>query len=164
MRTSRLLTGAAAGVIATLPMTLIMLALRSWLPRHEQRRLPPEQITAHLTRRTGLRRIFDRRNDGVLAWVLHFAFGGSAGSIYGVLSAGVPLPKWLMGSLFGSLVWVGSYFGWLPILRIHGNGHEQSRRRNALMLVAHVVWGVTLGPLRQLLAGSPPSLPGDRSA
>ncbi|MDQ3547439.1 MAG: DUF1440 domain-containing protein [Chloroflexota bacterium] len=82
-----------------------------------------------------------------LAWALHFAFGASAGMLYAGLLARVPLPAWLKGTAFGIVAWVGSYFGWLPSQQIHGQGDEQTWRRNALMLAAHLVWGTTLGML-----------------
>jgi hypothetical protein len=139
------LAGAFAGFLATIPMTLCMLLVRRGLPRHEQHRLPPVQIAAHLTRKTGLRKLLDRRDEGVLAWVLHFGFGTAAGAVFGGLSPRVPLPGWLQGLAFGVAVWASSYFGWLPAFDIHGHGGDQAPRRNALMLVAHLVWGATLG-------------------
>ena len=151
MPSSRLLRGAFAGFLATVPMTLCMLIVRRGLPRHEQHRLPPAQITAHLTRTTGLRKLLDRQGEGVLGWVLHFGFGTVAGAVFGGLSPRVPLPAWLQGLAFGVVVWAGSYFGWLPAFDIHGHGGQQAPRRNALMLAAHLVWGVTLGALLDAL-------------
>lgn len=147
MHPTRLCAGAIAGLIATVPMTLAMLAMQRVLPRREQQRLPPEQVTSDLVQRSGLRRAFPRKHDGTLAWVLHFAFGTGAGALYAGLSPGGPLPAWLRGPTYGVLVWVGAYFGWLPSLQLHGHGAEQTWRRNALMLAAHLVWGGTLGVL-----------------
>jgi uncharacterized membrane protein YagU involved in acid resistance len=153
MPSSRLLRGAFAGFLATVPMTVCMLIVRRGLPRHEQHRLPPVQITAHLTRTTGLRKLLDRQGEGVLGWVLHFGFGTAAGAIFGGLSPRLPLPDWLQGLAFGVVVWAGSYFGWLPAFDIHGHGGDQPPRRNALMLAAHLVWGVTLGAVTDALTG-----------
>jgi len=147
MPLARLSVGAIAGIIATVPMTLFMVVVHRLLPRREQQPLPPEQITADLVQRSRLRRFLTWNGERTLAWALHFAFGASAGMLYAGLLARVPLPAWLKGTAFGIVVWVGSYFGWLPSQQIHGQGDEQTWRRNALMLAAHLVWGTTLGML-----------------
>jgi hypothetical protein len=154
MSSSRLLRGAFAGLLATVPMTVFMLLVRRGLPRHEQHRLPPVQIAAHLTRKTGLRKLLDRQDEGVLGWALHFGFGTAAGAVFGGLSPRVPLPAWPQGLAFGVVVWAGSYFGWLPAFDIHGHGGDQAPRRNALMLAAHLVWGATLGAVMAALTGT----------
>ncbi len=101
MKPSRLAVGAVAGLLATVPMTLVMLLVQRRLPWHERRRLPPEQITANLTRKSGLRDVLDYRDEGALAWVLHFGFGATAGTLYAAAPSGGPLPAWLKGLLFG---------------------------------------------------------------
>ena len=42
------------------------------------------------------------------------------------------------------MVWVLSYFGIMPGLRILRPAHDHPGRRNALMIAAHLVWGGTL--------------------
>lgn len=52
----------------------------------------------------------------------------------------------------GAAIWAGSYFGWVPALGILTPASEHPRRRNALMIAAHIVWGATTAlALRELL-------------
>ena len=44
-------------------------------------------------------------------------------------------------------VWVASYLGLLPAMRILTPATEHPARRNALMISAHVIWGACLGVL-----------------
>jgi putative membrane protein len=53
----------------------------------------------------------------------------------------------LKGSLFGLIVWSGSYLGLLPGLEILSPATRHPAGRNALMIIAHIVWGSTLGVL-----------------
>ena len=48
-------TGALAGVIATVPMTLFMLLMHRLLPKWQQYALPPERITTRLAKRGTVR-------------------------------------------------------------------------------------------------------------
>jgi putative membrane protein len=54
------------------------------------------------------------------------------------------------GTAFGLLVWTASYLGLLPSAGILSPATAHPARRNALMIVAHVIWGVTLGLLFDL--------------
>jgi uncharacterized membrane protein YagU involved in acid resistance len=50
-------------------------------------------------------------------------------------------------------LWVGSYLGWLPAMDILPPATQQPWRRNLVMIIAHMIWGVTLGEtLRKLTA------------
>jgi uncharacterized membrane protein YagU involved in acid resistance len=51
----------------------------------------------------------------------------------------------LKGSLAGMIVWGGSYLGLLPALGIIPPATKHPRRRTALMIAAHLVWGVATG-------------------
>lgn len=152
MPPTQLVTGAMAGFVATVPMTIVMHALHHQLPGRERYRLPPEQITADLAQRSGLARVVSWTDIDALAWTLHFAYGAGAGAIYARLVPVRGLSARLTGPAYGVVLGAASYFGWLPALSIHGRGDEQPPRRNALMLAAHVVWGSALGrmmtPLR----------------
>jgi uncharacterized membrane protein YagU involved in acid resistance len=52
---------------------------------------------------------------------------------------------------FALLVWLVSYLGWIPAANILPPATDQPKRRNALMIAAHVVWGVSLGSVFALL-------------
>jgi uncharacterized membrane protein YagU involved in acid resistance len=60
----------------------------------------------------------------------------------------------LKGALTGLAVWAGSYLGWLPAAGILRPATRHPWRRNLLMIIAHVIWGVTLGEVVRKLTES----------
>jgi uncharacterized membrane protein YagU involved in acid resistance len=140
-----LLRGAAAGWIATLPMTITMLSGWMLLPKRERYPLPPREIVGVLAERLGQEEKFS--DDALMGVTLfsHFLYGAMAGSVYTALEKRVALKDSWKGSLAGLLLWAGSYLGWLPLVRILKPATQHPWRRNVLMIVAHLVWGMTLG-------------------
>jgi uncharacterized membrane protein YagU involved in acid resistance len=74
----------------------------------------------------------------------HFGYGSAMGAIYGVITAQFARGSVWTGIGFGLLVWAGSYLGILPALGLLRSATRQNGRRNALMVAAHVVWGIAL--------------------
>ena len=82
--TNDVLVGAAAGVIATVPMTIAMEELHRILPGEHEGPLPPREVTEGVS---------DYLHDDLkpeteenmerLTFLLHYAFGGAAGSLRG---------------------------------------------------------------------------------
>jgi hypothetical protein len=94
----KLLNGAGAGLVATLPMTLFMRSAWKWLPPEERYALPPRQITKKVV---GPRR-FWRMKPGqqtLLTLIFHFLFGAAMGSIYGMVEPKIPMQNIVKGSL-----------------------------------------------------------------
>jgi hypothetical protein len=55
------------------------------------------------------------------------------------------------GAAAGVLVWAASYFGWARAFGMKP-ANEHPARRNAIMIGAHVVWGVvTAAAIRELV-------------
>jgi hypothetical protein len=123
--------GAIAGTCATMAMTVTKRALWERLPPGERYPLPPREIVEATAP--------DAPDKGATALVAHFVYGALTGAAYAVLPRG-----WLPGALYGPMVWTASYFGWIPAARILTPAHRHPARRNALMILAHVVWGVAL--------------------
>jgi putative membrane protein len=142
-----MLEGLAAGLVATAPMTWTMWAADRWTPPHDRRHLPPQQITDELLDRSGLDAKVDRPQRAVLANAAHYAFGAAAGGVLGLAVNKSPLPKPLTGALVGTLVWAGSYLGWLPALGLRRTAARDYAGRNAQMIAAHLVWGAVAGAL-----------------
>ena len=65
-----LLQGALAGMLGTLPMTIVMLILHRLLPNWQKYALPPEEITDDLAKRSDLRRRINKEQ--LLAATLKF--------------------------------------------------------------------------------------------
>ena len=147
----KMLRGAVAGLVATLPMTIFMQASWLRLPARELHPLPPRQITHRLVREFGLHRRISQTNERILTWLLHFLFGAAAGSVYGILDDSIPGDAEVKGLLAGTAVWSGSYLGWIPLLGIMPPATKHPWRMNVLMIVAHFIWGLTLGRLTDLL-------------
>jgi hypothetical protein len=109
--------------------------------------LPPRTIS-----RAGLRalRVHESEEElDVLATANHFAFGAACGALFAAASSGPArrAPLVLAGIAFGTAVWIVSYAGWVPALRILPPPTRDRPDRPAVMLAAHWVFGATLGAL-----------------
>jgi Protein of unknown function (DUF1440)/Family of unknown function (DUF6789) len=137
--------GTCAGLLATVPMTIFMLAAQRLLPHWQQYALPPEKLTDTFARRIGLRKHLDKPQLLLASFVSHLGFGAAAGAIYGPLTRIVPLPSVLKGIVFGLVVWFANYLGWLPVVGMAEAATKQPIHRNVLMIAAHGVWGAVMG-------------------
>ena len=144
---SRLFNGALAGTLATAPMTVFMVAMHRLLPRHEQYPLPPSQVTATAEAKSGVQEHVDREQHVAVTLLSHFAYGAAAGAIFAPIAKALPIPAVWSGIGYGLVVWTISYLGLLPALGLLRPATEQPARRNALMIVAHIVWGSVTGLL-----------------
>lgn len=86
---------------------------------------------------------------GPLAAVLHVGFGSTLGTGYSLLPSRVRrlAPEPAVAVAFASLVWLVSYWGWIPTLGVLPPPDRDRRGRPVSMLVAHWVFGVTLGAM-----------------
>ncbi len=81
----------------------------------------------------------------------HFAYGAAAGGLYPLIAGKIASPGWLRGILYGGLVWLVSYMGWVPAANLLPSPTDTPTRRNILMITAHVVYGATLGWVASIL-------------
>jgi uncharacterized membrane protein YagU involved in acid resistance len=145
------LVSAAAGIVATVPMTVAMEQLHRVLP-DDHRPLPPREVIEGLYEQFGAYPIADERQLQESTVLLHYLFGGAAGAVFPLL-APKSLPAAVgAGVLYGMIVWTGSYLGWLPAIGVRHHAKHDSTARTGLMVAAHMVWGMTLG---LLLRGRP---------
>jgi hypothetical protein len=136
--------GAASGFMATIPMTFVMLLLHRLLPARERFPLPPEQMAQRLADETSDEVVTPRTRRAV-ALPMHFGFGAVSGALFGVSAGRTNVPPILSGIPFALLVWIVSYLGWIPAARILPPATDHPAGRNALMIVAHGVWGAATG-------------------
>ena len=148
---NRWAAGSVAGFLATAPMTLSMHLMHHRLPRRERYPLPPAEITAEVASKAGVEEHMDQPRLMAATLLSHFGYGAAVGALYGRVSRMLPGPPALRATVFGLGVWACSYLGLLPALRILRPATEHPARRNALMIAAHVVWGVALGLLTERL-------------
>ncbi len=145
---SRLLIGAVAGFAATLVMTAAMRRMHEKLPAKERYPLTPREIIDSTADKMDLPMRGEVAKD--LTTAAHFTYGAVSGAALGL--ANVTMGP-VSGAAGGIGIWLGSYMGWLPATRILKPATDHPKRRNLLMLAAHVVWGVaTAQAMRELVA------------
>jgi hypothetical protein len=140
---STIVRGAAAGVAATTAMSMAMLAAkRAGLLRE----LPPKELTARATARAGLGDDVDAGTRRQLGWLLHYAFGATLGAMFAAgreLTHG-PGPDVAYATPFALMVWLVSYAGWVPALRLLPPPTKDDPDRPMAMVGAHLVFAATL--------------------
>jgi len=141
----QLLAGAVSGLVATIPMTMAMLVLHRLLPRYERFKLPPLQITDVLLHRTVGKATVNTATNRAVAFAMHFGYGTGVGAIFGPVAVRVSVSSMVSGVLYAMLVWAGSYLGWIPAASILPPATRHPARHNAIMILAHVIYGAALG-------------------
>lgn len=150
----RMLLGALAGMAATVPMTLAMIAMHRRLPRRERYPLPPRAVTMEVLDSVGVQeQQLDESQKSGVTLLSHFGYGAGVGALYAPLAHAVRLPPLASGCIYGLTVWAGSYLGWLPAAGLITPATEHPARRNALMITAHLVWGATTAIIIDRLDG-----------
>ena len=146
----RFLRGAAAGFAATIPMTIVMEALRAVLPAEQHRRMPPREIVDRGIEKAadnpGQQADFDSGDRIALAAAAHFAFGTAAGALFGA-TVKARRPSVFMGISYGLSVWALAYGVGLPSLGLHPAATDDTSDRNEVLVVSHIVWGAVLARL-----------------
>ncbi len=151
MSVLRLILGVICGIAATGPMSVVMVLLHRRLPPRERYPLPPREIATKAVQQVAAPEDVDPAVRSALTWLAHFAYGGAAGALYAQGEHRLPGGPALRGPLFGLLVWMVSYFGLLPGLRVLTSAAEHPVRRSALMIAAHLVWGWFLATIYDVL-------------
>jgi len=146
--------GAVAGLIATVPMTIVMLKWHKHLPARQRYALPPRLITDRIAARTPLPNGLIPPPGTKRTLLAHFAFGAAAGSIFAVGQTQAGNRNSASLSIgYGLLVWAVSYLGWVPAARLMPPATRQPAARNMMMIAAHIVWGASLGLALSTLEG-----------
>lgn len=140
----RLFSGALAGAAATIPMSWAMELMHRLLPAGEQHPLPPREITDRLIRAAGVDDAISNEQRLWLALVSHLSYGAAAGAVHAAIPVHVRVPPLFRSTTYGLAVWAGSYLGLLPALGLLASATRHPRGRNAVMILAHVVWGSAL--------------------
>lgn len=148
MPMNRYLMGAIAGVIATAVMTVVISAGHLFgllrIP-------PPEQVTVRATRRAGMPSHDPEPEFTASALIAHHGFGAAAGVLYVVARRFLPASSATAGLIFGGLVWVSAYMGFLPALRLYPWPDDDRPSRTAVMILAHAVYGTMLAEAEKRL-------------
>jgi uncharacterized membrane protein YagU involved in acid resistance len=142
----RLTDAVVIGIVSTAAMTVVMQWLYTVLPREEQYPLQPEEITIMAESKV-FGRFLDEPQHMAFTLASHFGYGTALGAVYSLLAERLPFTPPLSGILYGMAVWTGSYLGWLPAFHILRPATEFSPSRRSLLIIAHLVWGASLGIL-----------------
>jgi uncharacterized membrane protein YagU involved in acid resistance len=135
--------GAIGGAAGTILMSLVMLGAKK---AGIMGQLPPERITEAALEATGEAQASKETVDA-LTVIAHFGYGIGAGTLFGIAVRRLrpSLDLGLLGVIYGTLIWFVSYKGWVPALGIMPPPERDRPYRPESMLVAHWVYGWTLG-------------------
>ena len=137
-----LLAGAAAGAVATVPMTMVMETLHVRLPGEVPRPLPPREIAEGLAVKFGMNRTLSEREMQNLTLALHVGYATLTGALFSMVAPRRTMPRIAAaGAMFGLGVWATSYLGWLPMFGVRQPIHYDPLPRTGLMIAAHLAWG-----------------------
>lgn len=140
---SRAIRGSLVGAVATVAMSVVMLASQRAGLMLKQ---PPERVVERGADAADLPA--DESAVDVAASVAHVAFGAAGGLAFGLLRPRLPsVPPEPIGLAWGLVIWAVSYFGWVPALRIVPPPTDDRPGRAWTMALAHVVYGLALGGL-----------------
>ena len=140
----RILIGAAAGALATLPQSAVVWGMKQ--AGLYRRTPPPEKVAEEVTRAAVDIEKLPEPWQMPVKLVEHFGFGTTAGAAFGLLTT-IIRPNAVTGVLVGLAVWKASYDGWIPAARIMPPPEEDEEGRVLAMVAAHVVYGLALGVL-----------------
>lgn len=159
---NRFVAAAIGGLLATAPMTAFMAAAFKKLRPTEQYPLPPREITEEIVAKIqsgknaeGAVKLKDK-DFKILSLIAHYGYGATAGAAYPLVLRS-PRQRILTGAIFGIAMWAAAYIGWVPAAKILTPATRHPIARNALMLGAHVVWGVSSVLLGEMLKQNPRS-------
>jgi uncharacterized membrane protein YagU involved in acid resistance len=130
-----------AGAIATVPMTVVI-GIGRGLGLF--RSIPPRQITAEAADEVGLDEVTTSPAFGPVWLGLHVAFGAVSGVGYALVRPFLPAQPVPGGMMYGLGLWAANYLGIMPALGLFPPPAQAGPRRTLVMIVAHLVYGVTL--------------------
>jgi uncharacterized membrane protein YagU involved in acid resistance len=133
--------GALAGLAATVPMTAVIAAGRA---AGLMGTPPPVEITENVGEQAGEQP--DRQSpEFQAAWLAaHLGYGAACGVVFSTIRSLLPRSDLVAGLLFGGAVWGVSYIRLMPSLNLYPSAEDDSNQRQAVMIVAHAVFGTAL--------------------
>jgi hypothetical protein len=139
------LSGAAAGVIGTAAMALLMEpGPAGRLPRrYRPAKFVPQQIVEWAEARVGRPDALSPAGERRAAMLAHAGYGAAMGAAYGLLRGRVaPVPAEVAGPAWGLLVWAFGYQGWLPAAGVRPATTDHPPEQWPLPIANHAVYGL----------------------
>ncbi|GII54260.1 hypothetical protein Pth03_26490 [Planotetraspora thailandica] len=140
-----MVNGAVGGAIATGVYSAVLMAgKRAGLLDHP----PPKKVMRILLPGSRHR---PKPGENAFATIAHFAYGSSAGAVLASLFRGqqVPLP---IGAAYGLALWYAGFQHWTPRIGALPPVSHDDPRRQALLALGHVVYGVSLALSMNMLS------------
>ena len=131
-------------------MTIFMMESFKYLPQQEKYPLPPRVISMNIAQEAGIRKNLSEDQRFAITLVNHFAYGALAAFFYFPLAKNKKVSNQVSGIGYGLFVWGINYLGFLPQLKLYRKPAKETFKRNIMMILAHVVWGSSLGLLQSL--------------
>jgi len=163
--------GAAAGFVAGLAATFAMnraMALwsllaanyqsrsaggtedaRDWQERGEGRNA--NELAAQAIARNTIDRPFTRSELKIAAPLVHYAFGGLTGAVYGAAAEVSPAARALAGTAYGTGVWIVADEVVVPLIGWSKTAGAFSPEMHAQAFVSHLVFGAVTEAVRRTL-------------
>ena len=141
--------GAAAGVVATAVMSIVMEA-----GRHAAsfRRQPPKLIIRTVLAGGPKRAV---PAEGALAMAAHVGYGASCGALFALFTRRHRSAASALGVGYGLLLWFVSYAGWVPAAGVMASPERDDRGRQLTLIAGHVVYGGVLAAVLRRLRRAP---------
>jgi hypothetical protein len=128
---------------------------RDWQELAEGRNA--NEIAAQTIARRTIGRTLNEQELEVGATMVHFAFGGSMGALYGALWEVSPATRQMGGAAFGTAVWAAADEIAVPLLGLSRPTTEHPPERHAHAFASHIVYGVTTEIVRRTVRAVLPS-------
>jgi uncharacterized membrane protein YagU involved in acid resistance len=153
-----MIAGLVGGVIAAGAMSVVHKGLVGIIPATRQPAPEANQqdedatvkVAAGITRWL-LRRPLPEDRKPLAGHVVHYAFGGGVGALYGAVATVAPRVTAAVGLPFGVAVWLGAHVIAVPALGLAAPPTRQSPAKEAMEFFLHLVYGVLTETVRRLV-------------
>ena len=142
--------GVVAGFAGTIVMSVVMLVLKR--AGMEPGELEPRAVAGNAEEKIGVRSRISRPAFEASWITLHFGYGSTSGVVYALARkiSGLAQPA-LAGPLFGMLLWVIGYCGWLPLFGLYPPPNRVPKRKVAANIIAHATYGTATAVTYRML-------------
>jgi uncharacterized membrane protein YagU involved in acid resistance len=152
------IAGLVSGVIAAGAMSVVHNRLARISAGARQQKPPPDQHqdedatvkVADSIARWLLHRPLPEDKKPLAGNLVHYAFGGSVGALYGGVATVVPRVTAAVGLSFGVAVWLGAHVITVPALGLAAPPTRRPRSKEGLEFVLHLVYGAVTELVRRL--------------
>jgi putative membrane protein len=148
------LIGLVGGLVAAGAMSLAHrvasdIAPKAEAPPASKKKDSTVKVASAVTKQVGYE--LTENQEPWAASIVHYAFGGSVGALYGAVAAIVPRVTSFVGLPFGLAVWLGAHVLTVPALGLEEPPTRRPFRQEAEEFALHGVYGVTTELVRRLL-------------